>query len=469
MSLRENNNDNDNDNDNNNDHHQHHQYERVINNVGLIQDLDHYVERNGLLNSDDNDNQEFTLGQSELAARLHEEEEYKNNILGEFLKKDGKFDDDGIQYYEYDNEGKGKGKGYAMNQPRHKMRKHFEKQQILKLCRGKTISIETAQETIHDVSLMDMVEKCQTMYTFVHSNYYWSSSSSLSAEKTEGTTATSTFKSSVMPQKNESKNDDNDKLKKSTTTKKAAETETTPSFNIQKFLLKQFDQNSVQELISVIQGIQTVQEIKSEDIIECCYIAHFLQADTILDEIVDIIKSSIDSSNCASICILADELTIPALFSSSMEYVMDTLDKIQSNNIWSDFPESLQHHIITLRNAAHSSIVGRGHQSKVIFTSKNEFLGIFFDTLREHKERLHEAKRRQQEIIEERMQLNVNTGRYVKEKDVYGGSVKDAAIKIEKQERRVKTLEVFYKEQKAIFSKDAKKGGNSVYRSKFSL
>ena len=150
-----------------------------------------------------------------------------------------------------------------------------------------------------------------------------------------------------------------------------------------------------------------------------------------------------------------------------MEYVMDRLDIIKSHDIWDDFPQSLRHHVVTLRAAAHSSLIARGRTEKVLFTSSNEFLAIFFDTLREQKERLAEAKLRQEEIIEERKKSNETRGRYTREVDIYGGTVMDAAKKIEKQEKRVQTLETFYREQKSIFAKD--QVGCGDYKSNFSL
>ena len=58
-----------------------------------------------------------------------------------------------------------------------------------------------------------------------------------------------------------------------------------------------------------------------------------------------------------------------------------------------------------------------------------------------------EAKLRQEEIIKER---KLRGGRHYK--DPQGGSVRDAALKIAKQEKRIQTLDQFFKEQKLIFA-----------------
>ena len=60
--------------------------------------------------------------------------------------------------------------------------------------------------------------------------------------------------------------------------------------------------------------------------------------------------------------------------------------------------------------------------------------------------------------------MQQNRRRFIQPRDVYSGSVEDAAKKILKQEERVKTLQAFYNEQKAIFAKDVE-----TYRGRFTL
>jgi hypothetical protein len=402
--------------------------------VPRIQDLEQYLQQNGLQQQNTNDNS-ATLDQRELAARIQEEDTYKDHVLEGFLKKDQLND---------------------LNEEKEEM---DQKQQLLDSISGSNgksgsdqrtrkalMSIITPKETIDNVSLYHFVDKCDTIYAFVKSDQ-WCNSVHKNHKKRKN--------NSNEGDSNGDDDDDGDNNNNSNDAKHVT------------FSLAQFDHSSILEFIAIVQESKKVEEITPECIIECCRIAHFLQAKAILQEIVDIIKASIDADNCASICILADQLHIPSLMHSSMEYVMDKLDNIQTDDIWDDFPKSLQHHVITLRNAAKSSIIGRGHTSKVLFTSSDEFIGIFSDTLREHKERLQEAKMRQEEIIQDRVRLNERRGRYAKKIDVYSGSVTDAAVKIEKQEIRLQTLETFYKEQKAIFSRDA--ATNGVYKSSFTL
>jgi hypothetical protein len=242
--------------------------------------------------------------------------------------------------------------------------------------------------------------------------------------------------------------------------------------------LEQFEPQATYEFINLLTTISrsnltvetVVRSISSECIIECCRIAHYLQSIQILNFITEIIESSIDSSNCSSICILANQLNLPSsLFEKSLSYVISSLDDISNNKeIWDDFPSTLQHQILTLKNAIQSSIVGKGQSAKVFFHNSDEFLAIFHDVIQEQKERLRIAQERQSEIISERKKLYNRRIRCAhSDDDVYSGDVKDAAVKIAKQEKRIQTLEAFYEEQKRIFSRDVAMDGK--FSSSFSL
>ncbi len=374
--------------------------------VRRIQDLDHYLQQNGLGHSNSNNSQDPTEDQRELASRIEEAESYKKDVLRGFLEMD------------------------EMDELDKEKEQIEERRNIVNSCLDAKMFIVTPMEKI-TLTLATVVAKCDTIYALVKSDQWLPAASCTNESKSNNDTSSSK----------------KDNLS---------------------FSLIQFQHDSIIEFISLLQETKPIHDVHPDRIIECCKIAHYLQCDTIFLPIVDIIQESIDKANCASICLLADQLQIASLLNSSMEYVMDSLDKIQSHDIWNDFPESLQHHLLTLRNAAQSSIIGKGHKAKVMFTSSNEFLAIFSDTLREHKDRLYEAKLRQREIIQQRKRLNESRGRYAQEIDIYGGDVQDAARKIEKQEIRVQTLEIFYREQKEIFSKDANRP-NSSFESQFEL
>lgn len=355
--------------------------------VPLLQDINHYLESNGILQAHNQNYQR--LDQVELAQSVNAQEQYQSKIIQKFINEDTE---------------------QEQNNPQHRELEK-ERTEVLRKCRDVFISIQTAKDVLKNVPLHHLVDRCDTFYTLASSDR-WSS-------------LTKDFK----------------------------------------FSLDQFDTSSVKQFLAIVNPSNSfsVQDLTTQHIIDCCYISHFLQASEILNDIVQIIESSIDAENCTSICVMADELQIPSLLNSSMKFVMERLNEIQDNEeLWDDIPTTLRNHILTLRNAAHSSIVGMGKKSQVIFSSAGEFLAIFHDTLTLNKERLREAKLRQEEIIQERMRENGHgrfSRRFVQQRDVYGGDVEDARVKIEKQEKRVQTLQAFYDQQKAIFSQDLQNEG----------
>jgi hypothetical protein len=188
--------------------------------------------------------------------------------------------------------------------------------------------------------------------------------------------------------------------------------------------------------------------LPEHQVVDLCRLAHYLQCSPILDATVAVLAGAVDLDNCLSLCQMADQLSLPVLFEAAVSRAIGSLDEIEGSEVWEeDLPTPLKHLILTLRNAAHSSIVGRGRQlTEAFFSSREEFMAIFSDSIREKKERLAEARRRQDEVVRERL------GRGGRHRDPYGGSVGDAAAKIERQARRIETLEGFYRDQKKIFS-----------------
>jgi len=133
-----------------------------------------------------------------------------------------------------------------------------------------------------------------------------------------------------------------------------------------------------------------------------------------------------------------------------------------AEEIWASLPHELRSRVLTMRNVMRSSVIGRGSKvSGVFFSSGSEFLAIFRETIRDQRERLAEAKERGDEVVRERTAEWVvrceRRGRWfdasseAREKFVYGPDVVYAMGKVEKQMRRLETLESFYDEQKAIF------------------
>ena len=231
-------------------------------------------------------------------------------------------------------------------------------------------------------------------------------------------------------------------------------------------------------------------KISEQHIVECLKLAHYLQCRVVLATLTSILELSIDSRNCMAICSLADSLNLKPLFEASVNYVIERLDAFQGaasregdseaksslindddddddadqdiSEVWTSLPYELRSRIMTMRNVMRSSVIGRGSKvSGIFFSSGAEFLAIFRETIREQNERLAEAKERSEEVIRERTEQWVvrsqGRGRLFDQSPdartdfVHGADVAYSLDKIEKQSRRLKTLETFYEEQKTIF------------------
>jgi hypothetical protein len=237
------------------------------------------------------------------------------------------------------------------------------------------------------------------------------------------------------------------------------------------------------------------KKISEDHIVECLRIAHYLQCTILLETLASVLESSIDSQNCMSICSLADFYNLQSLFEASVNHVVTRLDALQGKpdddneekvndaelsenermqqDIWQSLPHELRSRILTMRNVMRSSVIGRGSKvSGVFFSSGDEFLAIFQETLCDQRERLAEARERRNEVIREREAewdiIRQRRGRWfdsseeAKHAFVYGGDAEYALSKIEKQEQRIKTLESFYQEQKVIFRSSSFGASNVV-------
>ena len=167
-------------------------------------------------------------------------------------------------------------------------------------------------------------------------------------------------------------------------------------------------------------------------------------------------------------CILRTEYSIQSLFEASVNHVVGRLDALQGpkdkdsdvevndeeelseeerlqQEIWKSLPHDLRSRILTMRNVMRSSVIGRGSKvSGVFFSSGDEFLAIFSETLSDMRERLAEARERRTEVICEREEewkiRRQRRGRWfdsseeAKRAFIYSGDVDYALGKIQKQE-----------------------------------
>jgi hypothetical protein len=196
--------------------------------------------------------------------------------------------------------------------------------------------------------------------------------------------------------------------------------------------LEQFDTQSVREFLGLVMGNKRMEDISADHLVDCLQIAHYLQNSTILEATVDILTHSIDTANCMSICQLADQLNLPTLFESSLSYMMKSLGDMETNDAWQDLSGELKERIGAIQSAIQSSI--HSQRSRLYFSSLNEYLAIFAETVEYNRERLAEAKEQHGQTMHR------------------GNAWTDTQIKIERQERRVQTLEAVMKEQKKLFS-----------------
>ena len=177
-----------------------------------------------------------------------------------------------------------------------------------------------------------------------------------------------------------------------------------------------------------------VQDISPSALVDCCLMAHYLCADRMLKDITDVLVQSIDTSNCLSLCRLADQLNLPVLFERSLAHMMQTIGDLESTDTWEDLTPELRDRIAAIKSAIESSV--NDSQSRVYFASLDEYLAIFAERVQYFRERLAEAKEQQQQ-----------------QSGTHGTRAWfDAQTKIERQEERVRTLEIAFREHKQMFT-----------------
>lgn len=197
------------------------------------------------------------------------------------------------------------------------------------------------------------------------------------------------------------------------------------------FSLESFPTSSVQEFVDVVvDDSKSAMNISSDALVDCCLIARYVCAETMLDEIAEILIASIDTTNCLSLCQLADELNLNILFERSLAHMMDSIGDLVNSEAYDDLTPDLRERIATIKKAIESSIHS---QSRLYFSSLDEYISIFAERVQYYRERLAEAKEQQQ-------QQQSGTPVWI-----------DAQTKIERQERRVRTLEIALSEQKSLF------------------
>ena len=209
--------------------------------------------------------------------------------------------------------------------------------------------------------------------------------------------------------------------------------------------LSDYSKQDVANFCDCVLGIQQVEDLddgSSDDdddnnddnnnkdkncIVVCCCLADYLQHDVLRQATERILRNSIDTSNCLSLCQLADQLNMPTLFELSLRHMMQTLgsttittdknnknnnngedkDKEKqekedsndnddnnnnNNNNWQDVmtPE-LRKRIVMIQTAIQSSVHDSQH-CKLYFHSLQEYISLFAERVQYFRERLAEAQ-----------------------------------------------------------------------------
>jgi hypothetical protein len=201
--------------------------------------------------------------------------------------------------------------------------------------------------------------------------------------------------------------------------------------------LAAYSLESVQAFVNTMSGRMPPEDIPPQSIVECCHIAHYLQCNCVLEPVVDILVDAVDNDNCKSLLELADQLNLPLLFERSLSHMMQSLEETQA--VWEDLPSDLRDRIELMKQAMQSAVLA--DSSRLYFASMDEYLAMFAETLTYHRERLMDAKQRQEEIRSQHF--------------VRSRAWEYNQIKIENQEKRFLRLEQVMKQQKNVFATNA--------------
>lgn len=198
--------------------------------------------------------------------------------------------------------------------------------------------------------------------------------------------------------------------------------------------LASYSLESVHAFVNTMSGQMPPEDIPPDNIVECCHIAHYLQCNCVLGPIVGILVDAVDIDNCKSLLELADQLNLPLLFERSLSQMMQSLEETQA--VWDDLPSELKDRVELMKQAMQSAILA--DSSRLYFASMDEYLAMFAETLTYHRERLMDAKQRQEEV---------RTQHFVRSRAwEYNQS------KIENQEKRFLRLEQVMKQQRKVFA-----------------
>jgi hypothetical protein len=341
-----------------------------------IQDLDSWVERNGLQEP------EYGIAESwaEARARLRQESSYQDSVHQAIFG----------------------------NEEDHKEQKKIQRTRLLEAWKNEMIVIATSSTPIRQVPLHPLASASDTVFAMASSRHLFGPS----------------------------ENSNNHQLQQQQLV----------------LSLESFERDAVMAFVETVVGTTPLHLMNPDFMVACCQISHYLQCNSLLDDIVEILVDSIDTANCLSFCQLADALNLPRLFEQSLVHMMETLGELQEQDqVWGDLSPELRERILTIKSAIQSSIHTQD-RGRIYFGSLTEYLAIFAENIQYHRERLAEAKERQGELI------HISSS----------AAWRDAQRKIDKHEQRVRTLEIVMAEQKKLFGGGSCSGATPAFHQTFS-
>eukprot|EP00977_Amphora_coffeiformis_P004544 scaffold978_cov164-Amphora_coffeaeformis.AAC.15 len=227
--------------------------------------------------------------------------------------------------------------------------------------------------------------------------------------------------------------------------------------------LPEYPLSTVQAFLDIVHHRQSLSDLSDDGmIVDLCHLAHYLQHAALLEETVQILLHSIDTHNCMAMTELADQLHLPRLFEAALSHMMQSVADLEEGECWDDLTPELKQRIGAIQAAIQSSI--HDQRSALYFGSLQEYLGksntaslarsgnditnpantifetavfgtaIFAERVYYYKERLAEAMEQQADRPQ-------------------SAGWMDAQRKIERQRKRLHTLQVAFQEQKKLFGR----------------
>lgn len=200
--------------------------------------------------------------------------------------------------------------------------------------------------------------------------------------------------------------------------------------NTMDFPLRNFPKEVVEEFVALVLHQKSPCEVSSDAMIECSLLAHYLCADPVLKDLINVMIESINVTNCLMLCRLG-ELVSPVLFQRSFMHMMETIGDLEEADVQEDLTTEIHERLNVIQSSIQSPI---NQQCRWNYDSLDEYIATFAERIQYFRERLVEAKEQQEQAIQ-------GTKSWI-----------DVEEKIKHQEKRVQTLDFVLREQKKLLA-----------------